>query len=71
MLQVNNLHSGYYSDKKYTGILKNINMHVEDHEIVGVLGANGSGKTTLMKSINIRSILTNVDLTNFYCIYGI
>jgi oligopeptide/dipeptide ABC transporter ATP-binding protein len=51
MLQVNNLHSGYYSDKKYTEILKNINMHVADHEIVGVLGANGSGKTTLMKSI--------------------
>ncbi len=51
MLQVNNLYSGYYNDKKYTQVLKNINLHVENNEIVGVLGANGSGKTTLMKSI--------------------
>jgi oligopeptide/dipeptide ABC transporter ATP-binding protein len=51
MLHVNNLYSGYYNDKKYTQILKNINLNVENNEIVGVLGANGSGKTTLMKSI--------------------
>jgi|GEM_PF-513236 len=51
MLHVKNLYSGYYNNKKYTQILKNINLNVENNEIVGVLGANGSGKTTLMKSI--------------------
>jgi oligopeptide/dipeptide ABC transporter ATP-binding protein len=51
MLQVKGLYSGYYLNKKFMEILKNINMYIGDHEIVGILGPNGSGKTTLIKSI--------------------
>ncbi len=51
MLEVNNLSAGYYNEKKYIKILKNINMHINNHEIVGILGPNGAGKTTLIKSI--------------------
>jgi drug/metabolite transporter (DMT)-like permease len=31
--------------------LKNISMHVEDREIVVLIGSNGSGKTSLLKAI--------------------
>ncbi len=51
MLQVAGLYSGYYHNREYTEILRNINMHVDGNEIVGILGPNGSGKTTLIKSI--------------------
>lgn len=51
MLEVINLSSGYYDEKGYTKILTDINMHIDDNEIVGILGPNGSGKTTLIKSI--------------------
>lgn len=32
--------------------LKDINLHVNKGEFIGILGANGSGKTTLLKQIN-------------------
>jgi len=51
MLEVHSLSAGYYSEKKYIKILTDINMHINDREIVGILGPNGSGKTTLIKSI--------------------
>ncbi|WP_337861184.1 oligopeptide/dipeptide ABC transporter ATP-binding protein [Ferroplasma sp.] len=51
MIEVIDLNSGYYNDGRYTEILKNINMNINENEIVGILGPNGSGKTTLMKSI--------------------
>jgi peptide/nickel transport system ATP-binding protein len=51
MLDVTNLYSGYYDNGKYTEILKDINMNINENEIVGILGPNGSGKTTLLKSI--------------------
>lgn len=39
--------------KKYNKVeaLKNINMHVTNGEIYGLIGKNGAGKTTLMKAI--------------------
>lgn len=32
--------------------LQNVSLHVDEGELVGVLGANGAGKTTLLKSIS-------------------
>ncbi len=39
--------------KKYSGleVLRNINLSINNHGIVAVLGPNGSGKTTLLKSL--------------------
>lgn len=39
--------------KKYgkTEVLKNVNMHIKEGEIYGLIGKNGAGKTTLMKVI--------------------
>lgn len=41
------------SYKKYdkVEVLRNINMHVTEGEIYGLIGKNGAGKTTLMKAI--------------------
>lgn len=39
--------------KKYRNIevLKNVNMHIQEGEIYGLIGKNGAGKTTLIKTI--------------------
>ena len=47
MLKIRNLQSGYGKLK----VLKNISMHVEEGEIVTIIGANGAGKTTLLSTI--------------------
>lgn len=41
-------------DKKFA--LKDVNVHIGEGEIYGLIGRNGAGKTTLMKLINRQSI---------------
>ncbi len=48
MLDVNNLHVGYYKD---LNILQGVNIKAEEAKISVVLGANGVGKSTLLKAI--------------------
>jgi branched-chain amino acid transport system ATP-binding protein len=47
MLKIRNLESGY--DK--LNVLKGISLHVNEGEIVTIIGANGAGKTTLLNTI--------------------
>ncbi len=47
MLKIRNLQAGYGNLK----VLKNISMHVDQGEIVTIIGANGAGKTTLLSTI--------------------
>jgi iron complex transport system ATP-binding protein len=35
-----------------TRVFVNLNLTIEQHERVAILGPNGSGKTTLLKTIN-------------------
>lgn len=48
MLKVENISTGY---GKVLAI-KNINIHVDEREIVVLIGANGAGKTTLLRTIS-------------------
>jgi len=47
MLEINGLTCGYESGFS----LSNINLHVADGEMVGIIGPNGSGKTTLLRAV--------------------
>lgn len=47
LIEVKNVSFGYTRDM----ILEDVNMTVEAHEYVGIIGANGAGKSTLMKLI--------------------
>jgi branched-chain amino acid transport system ATP-binding protein len=48
MLSIANLFSGYGSEP----VLKNLSLHVNEQEIVSVIGSNGAGKTTLLRTIS-------------------
>ncbi|MFW8600292.1 ABC transporter ATP-binding protein [Desulfobacterota bacterium M19] len=47
MLKIKNLAAGYGKLK----VLRNISLHVDQGEIVTLIGANGAGKTTLLSTI--------------------
>jgi polar amino acid transport system ATP-binding protein len=48
-LRIENLH------KSFDGleVLKGIDLEVDEHEVVGLIGASGSGKSTLLRCINL------------------
>ena len=48
LLSLNNVHIGYGGIKA----VKGITMHVDEGELVTLIGANGAGKTTALKSIS-------------------
>ena len=52
MLEVKNIHAAYGK----INVLRGIDLHLEEGEIVAVLGSNGAGKTTL-----------NHNLCGLYC----
>ena len=47
-LEVKDLRSGYGSEE----VLHGVSLHVDEGEIVSILGANGAGKTTLLLTIS-------------------
>ena len=55
MLEVKNIHAAYGK----VNVLRGIDLHLEEGEIVAVLGSNGAGKTTL-----------NHNLCGLYCPVG-
>ncbi len=46
-LQVEKVNSGYGD----VAVLRDVDMHVDEGEVVAILGANGAGKTTLLRTI--------------------
>ena len=52
MLEVKNIHAAYGK----VNVLRGVDLHLEEGEIVAVLGSNGAGKTTL-----------NHNLCGLYC----
>ncbi|MGV8872594.1 MAG: ABC transporter ATP-binding protein [Rhodococcus sp. (in: high G+C Gram-positive bacteria)] len=48
MLEIDNLHAGY----RRLEILHGVNLEVDRHEIVSLIGANGAGKTTTLRALS-------------------
>ncbi|WP_176460542.1 MULTISPECIES: ABC transporter ATP-binding protein [unclassified Rhodococcus (in: high G+C Gram-positive bacteria)] len=48
MLEIDNLHAGY----RRLEILHGVNLSVDRHEIVSLIGANGAGKTTTLRALS-------------------
>ncbi len=62
MIQIQNIHKYYTVGENTLHVLKGIDMHVHEGEMVSIMGSSGSGKSTLL---NILGILDNYDEGNY------
>jgi len=62
MIRLENINKTYFGAQPLH-VLKGINLHIEEGEMVSIMGASGSGKSTLL---NILGILDNYDTGNYY-----
>lgn len=53
MIDISNLSKSYSTPKGTFEALQDINLHVKEGEIFGIIGPSGAGKSTLVKCINL------------------
>lgn len=58
MLKINQLHKSYATQYNSLHVLKGIDLHIKEGELVSIMGSSGSGKSTLL---NILGILDEYD----------
>lgn len=63
MIKLNNIHKSYHVGKGSLHVLKGINLHIKQGELVSIMGSSGSGKSTLL---NIIGLLDNYDEGSYY-----
>ncbi len=63
MIRLHNIHKYYYSGDEPLHVLKGINLHIREGELISVMGSSGSGKSTLL---NILGILDNHDQGEYF-----
>lgn len=63
MIQLNNIRKSYLTGGKSLEVLKGIDLHVAEGEMVSIMGSSGSGKSTLL---NVLGILDKYDEGEYY-----
>jgi putative ABC transport system ATP-binding protein len=58
MIKLHNIHKYYHTGDTPLHVLKGIDLHIQEGELVSIMGSSGSGKSTLL---NILGILDNHD----------
>lgn len=58
ILEVKNLCKTYIVNKRQNNVLKNVNLHVAEGEMVAVMGPSGSGKSTLLYAVSGMDSIT-------------
>jgi putative ABC transport system ATP-binding protein len=53
MIKLHNIHKYYYSGGQPLHVLKGINLHIKEGELVSIMGSSGSGKSTLLNILGI------------------
>lgn len=59
MIQVQNLTKSFGS----LNVLKNVNLHVQEKEVVVLIGASGSGKSTLLRCLNFLELYDDGEIS--------
>src|ERR1035437_7515879 len=63
MIRLNQVHKSYSIGKNKMEVLKGIDVHIQEGELVSIMGSSGSGKSTLL---NILGILDNYDSGEYH-----
>src|SRR3569832_1043158 len=58
MIKLRDIHKYYRSGEQSLHVLKGIDMHIREGELVAIMGSSGSGKSTLL---NILGVLDSYD----------
>lgn len=58
MIRLSGIEKSYKTGNNYLKVLKGIDMHIKEGELVSIMGSSGSGKSTLL---NILGMLDNYD----------
>lgn len=63
MVRIEKLHKSYVTGSNSLHVLKGVDVHITEGEMVSIMGSSGSGKSTLL---NIIGILDNYDAGGYY-----
>jgi putative ABC transport system ATP-binding protein len=63
MMKLQNIHKYYRSTEEPLHVLKGVDLHIREGELVSIMGASGSGKSTLL---NILGVLDGYDQGSYF-----
>lgn len=56
MIKLTDIKKSYVTGKQSLTVLKGINMHIEEGELVSIMGSSGSGKSTMLNILGILDV---------------